>query len=402
MGAFRFEAVDAAGSVERGVLQADSARQCRSVLRGRGLVPVAIEEMAASRTTRADAAGRPWPTAELAFVTRQLAVLLDAAIPVEQALGTLLDQVERPRTREVLAQVRAAVMEGRSLEKALEAFPRVFPEVYRALVAAGEASGELGAVLERLADHLESRQALRAKVVGALLYPAVLSVVAFAAVCLVMIYVVPQVTRVFEGARQQLPWITRALIGASEALRTHGIWLPAAAAGAVVAARRHLARPEARRRWDERLLRVPGLGRLLLTADVARFSAALSILVGGGVPMLPALHAARAAVASPTLRDAIDQAARQVQEGAPLSRALSARKRFPPLFLQLVANGEATGRLPDLLDRAARQQRLDLDRRVAIAATLLEPGLILVAGVAVLAIVVAIFLPMIEAQSLLR
>jgi len=402
MGAFRFEAVDAAGAVERGVLQADSARQCRSALRGRGLVPVSVEEMATSGPLHARTVERPWPAAELAFVTRQLAVLLDAAIPVEQALTTLVDQVERPRTREVLARVRAAVVEGRSLEKALEGFPRVFPEVYRALVAAGEASGELGAVLERLADHLESRQVLRAKVTGALLYPAVLSVTAFAAVVLVMVYVVPQVTRVFEGAHQQLPWITRALIGASDAMRNHGLWLVAAAAGAVVAARRRLRDPEVRRRWDARLLRVPVLGRLLLTADVARFSAALSILAGGGVPMLPALQAARAAVASPTLRDAIEQASRQVQEGAPLSRALAARKRFPPLFLQLVANGEATGRLPALLDRAARQQRLDLDRRVAIAATLLEPGLILVAGVAVLAIVVAIFLPMIEAQSLLR
>lgn len=402
MGAFRFEAVDAAGGVERGVLQADSARQCRSRIRARGLVPVAVEAVTVTDAGRPDAGTRPWPAGELAFVTRQLAVLLDAAVPVEQALTTLFEQAQRPHTRDVIAQVRAAVLEGHSLEKALETFPRIFPEVYRALVAAGEASGDLGAVLDRLADHLETRQALRAKVTGALLYPAVLGVVALAAVVLVLVHVVPQVTGVFEGARQPLPWITRALIGTSDVLRSHGGWLLVTVAGVVIAGRRQLTRAAVQHRWDRHLQRVPGLGRLLLTADLARFSAALSILVGGGVPMLPALHAARAAVTSPSLRDAIDRVARQVREGMPLSRALAAQKRFPPMLLQLAAHGEATGRLPALLDRAARQQRLDLDRRMALAVTLLEPGLILTAGVAVLAIVVAIFLPLVEAQSLLR
>lgn len=402
MGAFRFEAVDPRGGTERGVLQADSVKLARGLLRARGLAPVVVEEMAEGRADGSRRPARALPPAEIALLTRQLAVLLEAAVPVEQALSALLEQLDHAKTREVVAQVRAAVLEGRSLEKALEPFPKSFPDVYRALVAAGEESGELGPVLDRLADHLEMRQALRAKLLGAFLYPAVLSVVAVSAIVLVMVYVVPQVTRVFEGAHQQLPWITRLLIGASEFLRDHGPTLIALGASGVWLARRRLADPDTRRRWDERLLRAPLFGRLLVTADIARFSAALSILAGGGVPMLRSLRAARAAVASPTLGAAIEKATRQVQEGASLSRALAAQKCFPPLFLQLVASGEATGRLPALLDRAARQQRLELDRRVGILATLLEPALILAMGVAILCIVVAIFLPMIEANSLIR
>lgn len=403
---FRYEAVTNAGRTREGLLHADGPRHARQQLRAQGLTPIRLTELPAPQAAARDP-GAPLPGdrisgAELARVTRQLAALLCAAIPAEQALATLLEHLERPRTRDIIAQVRAAVLEGQSLHGAMARFPRTFPEVYRALVAAGEESGELGPVLERLAGHLESRQALRGKLVAAFLYPAVLAAVAVIAIILIMVFVVPQMTRVFENAHQDLPLVTRVLVAASEGLRRHGVAITGTAAAIAWMVGFAGRRPEVRRSWDARLLRLPLFGRLVVAAEVARFSSVLAISVGGGVPMLRALDAGASAVGSPTLRRAVEEARRQVQEGMALSRALASQRVFPPLFTQLVASGERTGRLGPMLEHAAAQQRLELEQRTGALASLLEPALILLMGVAVMFIVLAIFLPIIDANSLVR
>ena len=403
MPAFRFEALTADGKTQTGLLDADNARAVRAQLRARDLVPLDVSPVGSEAEAAAARPGgfrsRVFNATSLSIWTRQLAGLVAAGLPLERALTALADEAEDPRQRELLAHLRAEVNAGATFGRALASAPREFDEVYRAVVGAGEQSGQLGRVLEKLADDLEERQALQAKLIGAALYPAIVSVVAIVIVVFLVTYVVPQVAQVFVGSKRALPFLTSAMLAISAFLRTWG-WLLliglGGAAGFYSLARRN---PATRERMDAAFLTLPLIGRLARGYNAARFAGTLAMLAGSGVPILKALQAAAETLSNTAMRaDAMD-ALVQVREGAPLASALAAKKRFPGLLAMFARLGEQTGELPLMLQRAATQLSAEVQRRAMQMATLLEPLLIVVMGLAVMLIVLAVLLPIIQLNT---
>jgi len=396
MEGFRYQALDTAGRSVSGTLQAETPRDARTQLRARGLLPSLIQENA----------HRPWArglsAAQLSLLTRQMATLLDSGLTMEQALAALIEEAEAPSTRELLAGVKAEVMAGASLAVALGSYARSFPEFYRALVQGGEDSGALPTVLAHLADYLDARQALRQKTSLALLYPVLVGVVALAIVTGLLVYVVPQVVQVFQQSRQALPLLTRALIGLSDFLRAAWPYLLLVFIATATGVHFALRRPVYRRRWHALLLALPWLGPLVRGVDTSRFASTLAILVAGGVPLLGALASAARVMGNAVMREAVERATGRVREGVSLARALGETRAFPPLLVHLVASGELSGKMEQMLGRAARLETQALERRLAVFLTLLEPVMILVMGAVVLLIVLAILLPIIEINQLVR
>jgi len=403
MPAYRFEAATAAGRVETGLLEADSARSVRAILRERGLAPLAVDAVS---STAAGAAVSRWAgrlsQTDLALVTRQLAGLLSARLPLEQALNAVIEQAENDRVRDRFAAVRSEVIAGHGIASALGRFPRDFPEVYRALVSAGEQSGDLAVVMSRLADWVESRSALTQRVTMAFLYPGIVTTVALLVIMGLLTYVVPQVVGVFAQTRQKLPLLTVMLIAMSDFLRAWW-WLLAATAGALaLGGHTLLKQPAVRLVWDARLLDLPIVGRLVRGLNTARFASTIAILASGGVPLLRALEAGAQTLGNRALRNNVDDAINRVREGAALSRALGVQGGFPPMLVHLIASGEATGELPAMLERAALLQSQEVERRTMTLTALMEPLLILAMGAIVLLIVLAVLMPIIEINQLVR
>jgi general secretion pathway protein F len=401
MEAFQYQALNAAGRTVSGVVQADTPRQARMQLRAQGLLPSMIGQVHARERAR-QVWARGISAAELSLVTRQMATLLDSGLTMEQSLNALIEEASEPMTREVLTGVKTEVTAGLSLAGALGAYEKSFPDFYRALVHGGEESGALPTVLQHLADYLDARQALKQKTGLALLYPVLVTVVAIMIVTGLLVYVVPQVVGVFQQSRQSLPWLTRALIGLSDFLRGTWPYLVTIIVGGAVAARMALRRDATRRRWHILLLRMPWLGSLIRGVNTSRFASTLAILVGGGVPLLAALNSGARVMTNMVLREAVEHAIERVREGASLARALGETRAFPPLLVHLVASGEASGKLEQMLERAAHLETQALERRLAVFLTLLEPAMILVMGGIVLLIVLAILLPIIEINQLVR
>ncbi len=401
MPGFRYQAYNVEGKLHKGVLEADSARQARSLLRDQGLTPHRVEVIAANDAA-AGSRFRPVTLSgtELTQLTRGLASLLEAGLTVEQAFNALIEQAENERMRQVLAALRGEVIAGSTIAKALAAFPNVFFELYRTLVAAGETSGQLPRVLTKLADYLEDRQQLRGKLALSLIYPSIVLAVALTVVGALLIYVLPQVVQVFQHAHQKLPLLTRALIALSGFLQVAWPALLALAIGIAVALRVALGRPRSRAAIHRSLWRAPAVGRILRHLDAARLAATLSILVGSRVPILQALEAGTGVMTLVPMREALTTAARGVREGMPLARALQATAAFPPVMVHLIASGETSGRLDEALERAARQQQNDIATRLAAFAALFEPLMILAMGVIVLIIVLAILLPIFQLNQL--
>ncbi len=401
MPGFRYQAYNVEGKLHKGVLEADSARQARAQLRDQGLTPHRVEIIAANDPA-AGARFRPvaLSSTQVTQLTRSLASLLEAGLTVEQAFNALIEQAENERLRQVLAALRGEVIAGNTIAKALGSFPNAFPELYRTLVAAGEASGQLPRVLAKLADYLEERHQLRARLTLALIYPAIVMVVALAVVGALLVYVLPQVVQVFQHAHQQLPLLTRALIAFSGFLRaTWMLWI-AVFVIVAVALRAALRRPASRAALHGFLWRAPLVGSVLRHLDAARLAATLSILVGSRVPILQALEAGTGVMTLTPMRAALSSAARGVREGMPLARSLAATKAFPAVMVHLIASGETSGRLDEALERAARQQQNDLAIRIAAFAALFEPAMILLMGAVVLTIVLAILMPIFQLNQL--
>jgi general secretion pathway protein F len=414
MAAFRYEAIDTDGRTARGVLEADTARGARALLRDRGLSPLEVEAVAERRASaaapdlaarleawwqaRRQALGRP----QLALFARELATLVGAGLPVDEALGALGDQDPEPRRRALVAQLRSRVLEGRTLAQALAEFPESFDEPFRATVAAGESGGRLDDALRRLADQAESREALARQVLGALAYPILLALVAIGVVSGLLVSVVPRIVGVFENLGEELPWITRALLAVSSLVREHGLMLLAACAvlavGSVLLLRREAVRAWVDRGW----LRLPVFGRLARAADTARASRTLATLIGAGVPVLDAIRLASGTVRNRPMREALRRAGARVREGAGFARALGESGLFPPVALRLVASGERSGRLDAMLDEAARHQQREVEALLGTLTTVLAPLMILVVGALVLVIVLAILLPIFELNQLVR
>ena len=400
MPAFRYEAVDGAGRPRRGLVEAATARAVRDVLRGDGLFPTAVEPAAPGFAGRADATRLA--AATLALITRQLATLVSSGMPLDQALSAVAEQADQPGAVRLLSAIREQVAAGESFAGALSRFPRTFSSLYRGLAAVGAESGRLGAVLSSLADYLEARQVLRQKFATALIYPAVVAVVALAVIAALLFYVVPQIVAVYQQSRQTLPWLTRALIASSDFMRATGwYWAGLLAVGGVT-----LALLLRRERWRERaqalLLRTPIIGRVLSGLDTARFASTLSILTGSGAPLLRALETAAGVIWAAPIRRAAHGAAAHVREGVSLARARARQRVFPALLVHRGANGEQSGQLPAMLERAAREQDADVERRLTWLAALVQPILIVVMGGIVLVLVLAVMLPIVSMNQLIR
>ena len=406
MPAFRYEAVDAGGATRKGVVNADSPRAARADLRVQGLTPLNVEAIAAqvdaSGATRARGFGERLSTVELALFTRQLASLLEAGLPLEQAFTALLEQAERPYVRDLIASIRAEVMGGIAFSDALSHHPRDFDQIYRGLVSSGEQIGQIARVLSRLADYIERRNALVQKVRLAFTYPAIVTVVAFAIVIFLLTYVVPQIVSVFANTKQKLPMLTVVMLAVSDFMRAYGIILGIALVGAWFAWRRALQNPALKRRWHTWLLTAPIYGKFERSLNTARFASTLAITTGSGVPILRALDTSRDTLSNVAMRELVEQATGSVREGVSLARALSVQKHFPPMLVHMIRAGEITGELPAMLERAANSQQADLERRTLTIAGLLEPVLILAMGLVVLLIVLAVLMPIIEINQLVR
>lgn len=417
MPAYAFEALDAQGLTRKGVLDADTARAARSALRAQALVPLQVEAVGAAGGSgpaghdigqASVGSGRSWfasrvfSAGDLAIWTRQLAGLVSASLPLERALTALSDEAKNPRQRNLLAGLRAEVNAGSSFAKALAQHPREFPRIYVAVIAAGEHSGNLGLVLERLADDLAEQQMLKARLLGAALYPAIVTVVAILIVSFLLAYVVPQVANVFAGTKRALPWLTVAMLELSAAVRGYGVLAMVLAALGAGALRYALRSERLRQAYDAAFLDLPLIGRLARGYNAARFASTLAMLVAAGVPILKALQAAAETLNNRAMRADALAALVLVREGAPLASALGQKKRFPGLLAMFARLGEQTGQLPVMLQRAAAQLANDVQRRAVQLATILEPLLIVAMGLVVMLIVLAVLLPIIQLNQLVR
>jgi general secretion pathway protein F len=378
----------------------------RSLLRERQLLPITVEEVAAQESRRQRKPGFTLrggvSASELSLLTRQLSTLVRAGLPLEEALLAVSEQTERPRIQSILLGVRAKVMEGHTLATGLSDFPRVFPEIYRATVSAGEQSGHLDAVLERLAEYTESREVMRQKVLGAMLYPIVLTVMCFGIVSILLTYVVPKVVDVFEANHAKLPLATQILVGLSGGLRDYGLWLLAGIAALGVIAWRALQTTATRRRYHRALLRLPVFGRVLRGFNTARFTRTLSILTASAVPVLDSLRISSEVITNLPMRDAVTDAAARVREGAPIGRSLAQSRLFPPMTIHLISSGESSGELQAMLERAALNQERELEGLLSAMVGLLGPLLIVGMGLFVMGIVFAMLLPIFEMNSLIH
>jgi general secretion pathway protein F len=398
--AYAFEALEADGQTRKGVIEADSARAARALLRGQSLVPLAVDVVGsgdqASALSRPLLSARAFNGTQLAIWTRQLAGLVGSGLPLERSLTALADEAEHERQRHLIATLRAEVNAGSPLAKAMTQHPREFSSVYIAVIAAGEQGGHLGEVLDRLADDLEQRQALRSKLIGATLYPAIVTFMALMIVVFLVSYVVPQIATVFTSSKRALPGLTVFMLAASGFVRQWGWWLLGVLALAAMAGRLALKNPALRQRFDAFWLRLPLVGRLARGYNAARFGGTLAMLAGAGVPILRALQAAAETLSNTAMRADAEDALVMVREGAPLASALAQKKRFPGLLAMFARLGEQTGQLPLMLQRAATQLAAEVQRRAIQLATVLEPLLIVVMGLVVLLIVLSVMLPIIQ------
>jgi general secretion pathway protein F len=399
--AYKYEALDAAGKSQSGLVEADNAKAARAQLRAQLLVPldVALVAQAANDSLAARFARRVFTSTSLAVWTRQMAGLVASGLPLERALTALTEDAEDPRQRELVAHLRSEVNAGSPFARALATAPREFDDVYRAVVAAGEQSGALGQVLESLADDLEAQQTLKAKLIGATLYPAIVSLIAIVIVVFLVTYVVPQVASVFAGTKRALPFLTVAMLSASSFVRSWGWLVLLAAAGGAATLMLSLRNADFRERFDAFWLTLPLVGRLARGFNAARFAGTLAMLAAAGVPILKALQAAAETLSNHAMRADAMAALVQVREGAPLGNAMASKKRFPGLLAMFARLGEQTGTLPKMLQRAADQLGNEVQRRAVALATVLEPLLIVGMGAVVMLIVLAVLLPIIQLNT---
>ncbi|MDG2045940.1 MAG: type II secretion system inner membrane protein GspF [Halioglobus sp.] len=407
MTAYRYQALNAAGKLIKGVLEGDSERQVRSQLRGQDMRPVEVAEA----NSTAQPGKSAWDfsvyfsrisVSDLALITRQLATLIEANLPLDEALQAAAEQSRSSRIKGMLLQVRSRVAEGHTLAYAMGEFPSVFNEMYRAMVNAGEHAGYLGPVLQQLADYTEQRQYTGQKLQMAMIYPFILLGVAIAVVLLLLVFVVPELVGIFAHSNRELPALTRGLIATSDFFQHYGLWLVMGAIAVVFIARRLLQDPQRKKRWHRFLLRIPGISRVLVSMDTARFASTLSILMASGVPLLESLRIAGQVLTNLVLREDSEAVSEYVQEGASLNRALRESGRFPPMMVHMVASGEASGELETMLDRSATNQERELEMTLGTMMSLFEPLMVVFMGGMVLTIVLAILLPIFDLNTMVN
>ena len=403
---YRFEAMSYAGKSERGSVEGESVRAVRQALMAKQLVPVTVELEAEWGKqyfwSRWFSKSKPISRAELAMLTKQVAILVRSGVPIEEALSVLADESSQAHIKAVLQSVVAELRSGLPLSRAIATQRESFDPLYQGVVGAAEQSGKMGQVLTQLAEFLEKRQALKQKAMGALAYPAMLTGVAFLIVLFLMLYVVPQIARVFQNTKQDLPFSTQFVLGLSHFVVTWGWLLAIAIAFALWIGRRALAKEEVRLRADRVLLNLPLVGPLLLGFETARFANTMAMLVSANVPILAALHIARDTLGNAVLRAAIDSTELRLREGTSLARALGSQGVFSPILIHLIRSGEASGKLGEMLKYGAENAEFESEQKTKIVTSLLEPILILVMGLMVLGIVMAVMQPILEMNSGVR
>lgn len=411
MPAYEYTALSPTGRTDKGLLEAESPRQARQLLRERGLSPLTISEVAQQASPSGQgasalswlqrrSAGMSGP--ELSLFTRQLSTLSRSGLPLDEALTAVSQQTEEPRTQRIALALRARISEGESLALALAQYPQAFPVLYRATVDAGEQAGKLDYVLDRLADYVERQQEMSGKVQQAAIYPIIMLVVALGVIMGMMTYVVPQVVSVFDSIHAELPLLTRGLIALSSFLRKFGLLMGIAVIAGVFLFRRALQGEAFRHRFHARMLHWPIAGRIVRAANTGRFMRTLGILFSSGVPILDAMRIGTQVVENLPMRAAIEDAAKRVREGAGVGRSLGASKLFPPIVVHLIASGETSGKLDEMLLHAADNQEREVETRVAVLMKLMEPMMTLVMGGVVLLIVLAILLPIFDLNTLVK
>jgi len=403
LAAFEFIALDANGKQQKGVLEADTARQIRTQLRDKGLTPLNVDAVTSKQSAGKSFSlqrGRKLSAADLSLVTRQLATLVQAALPIEESLKAVAEQCEKDWVKSMMLAVRARVVEGHTLADALQEFPSSFDSLYCAMVSAGEKSGFLAGVLQRLADYTEKRQYLKNKVVVALIYPAFLVLVALGVVSFLLSYVVPMVVEQFMTMNAELPILTVIVIALSEFIQSWGLVLLVAIVLMVVAIKTLLRSPVRRKKWHSLLLKLPMIGKVTTGLNSARFARTLSIMIASGVPLLEGLRIAGEVMTNLVMKEAVINAAGMVSEGASLRKSLGESGYFPPMMLHMIASGENSGELEQMLERTADHQDQDFETLVTVSLGLFEPLMILVMGILVLLIVLAILLPIFQLNQL--
>ncbi len=404
MGAFEFVALDNKGKESKGLLEGDTPKHVRQILRERHLLPISVNEVARTETRQQGKLSirRGLSASELALLTRQLATLAQSGLPLEESLLAVSQQNENPRAQSILMGVRSRVMEGHSLADGLADFPQAFPDLYRATVAAGEQSGHLDAVLERLAEFTESRQQLQQQVRNALIYPIALIVTAVGIISFMLAYVVPKVVYIFENYNQELPILTRIMIASSDFIRGYWFILILVIVGSIFGLRHLLKKDGPKRKYHHLLLRLPIISKLTRGINTARFTQTLSILAGAGVPILESLQIASQVVVNLPMREAVEEASLRIREGAMISRSLANSKLFPPMTTHLIASGEASGKLEEMLAHAAKNQEREVNGLIATLLGIMQPLMVIIMAAIVLLIVLAILLPIFEINNLIR
>ena len=407
MAAYSYRALNGDSALVKGVIEGDSERQVRSLLRAQSLKPLQVAANAGSQQRT----GQPFwrhgwsprvSRGELALITRQLATLVQSGLPLADALQSTARQARKPRVKSLLLQVRGRVVEGHTLAYALGESPRSFSDMFRATVRAGERAGYLAPVLLQLADYSESSQHTQQQLRMAMIYPLVLVAVAFSVIIALMAFVMPKLVGIFQRSDRVLPDLTRALIAISDFLVNYGLVSLLALAAVLAMGNLFLRRPQQRLRWHRLLLRLPLVARWHVSLDSTRMSATLSILVASGVPLLEALHIAAQVPANLALRESCEQVANAVAEGSSLHAAMERAGVFPPMLVQMVASGETGGNLGEMLARATDNQERELKLTLNTAMSLLEPLMVVLMGAAVMLIVLAVLMPIFDLNSLVR
>lgn len=397
MGAYQYQALKKNGSAAKGVIEADSERQARQLLREQGLIPTQVQTLTQPRV--ANTKGKI-SAADLALLTRQLATLLAAGIPVEESLRGVSEQTEKDKVRELIIGVRAKVLEGYGLAQAMSHYPGAFPELYRATVGAGEQTGRLDLVLEKLADYTENQQTTRQKVQQALIYPILMIVVSTAIISFLLTFVVPKIIEVFTSSGQTLPGMTQMLISISQFIKAYGLYTLLAIILAIAAFKKSLNNIKIKTAWHTLILKLPIVSYLAKTINVARYIHTFGILFAAGVSVLETMRVSASLVTNVVMRQAFDTATLRVREGSGIHEALKETRYISPMAIHLIASGEKSGQLSNMMERAASHLDNEVKRLIDTSLTLLEPMVILFMGAVVLFIVLATLLPIFSMEQL--
>lgn len=397
MGAYQYQALKKNGSANKGVIEADSERHARQLLREQGLIPTQVHALAQQRT--GNTKGKI-SAADLSLLTRQLATLLAAGIPVEESLRGVSEQTEKDKVREIIIGIRAKVLEGYGLAQAMSYYPNAFPELYRATVGSGEQTGRLDLVLEKLADYTENQQQTRQKVQQALIYPILMILVSTAIISFLLTFVVPKIIEVFTSSGQTLPGMTEVLIRISDYIKSYGLYTLMALIILFAGFKKSLSNIKIKTAWHRLLLKLPIISYLVKTINVARYIHTFGILFAAGVSVLETMRVSASLVTNVVMRQSFDTATLRVREGSGISEALKETHYISPMAIHLIASGEKSGQLSSMMERAASHLDNEVKRLIDTSLTLLEPLVILFMGAVVLFIVLATLLPIFSMEQL--